>query len=193
MVERKFDPARLERLEDRERLETLPPERLWEMLGVQEDGTIVEVGAGTGLIAAEFLELAPRLSIVAVDVEQMMHDWMMEHRPEVAEGRLVPLLAEEVHIQLADASVDGVYTVSLHHELLEPEASYREALRITKPGGPILVVDWDARHMPKGPPLEIRASADEIAHALRAAGYVEVEHKEGLPYHTSTRAVRPEE
>jgi SAM-dependent methyltransferase len=111
----------------------------------------------------------------------------------VAEGRLVPLLAEEVHIPLADVSVDAVYAVSLHHELLEPEASYREALRITKPGGPILVVDWDARHMPKGPPLEIRASAGEIASALRAAGYAQVEHKEGLPYHTVTRAVRPEE
>ncbi len=155
-MERKFDPARLERLNDPERLEELPPDVLWEVLAAPPSGTVVEVGAGTGLIASEFIELSPDVIIVTADVEQMMHDWMMEHRPEVAEGRMVPLLAEEVHIPLADESVDAVYTVSLHHELHEPEASYREAWRITRPGGPILVVDWDARHMAKGPPLEIR-------------------------------------
>lgn len=192
-MERKFDPARLERLNDPERLEELPPELLWGLLDAPEGGTVVEVGAGTGLIASEFLALSSDVIIVAVDVEQMMHDWMMEKRPEVAEGRLVPLLAEEVHIPLADASADAVYTVNLHHELEEPEASYREALRITKPGGSILVVDWDARHMAHGPPLEIRSSAAEIAAAIASAGYESVEAHEGLPYHTITRATKPRE
>lgn len=56
-----------------------------------------------------------------------------------------------------------------------------------------MVVDWDARHMAKGPPLEIRSSSDEIAADLRAAGYVDVETHEGLPYHTVTRATKPKE
>jgi len=191
-VERKFDPTKLEHLNDPERLEILEPRLLWEAMGSLTTGNIVEVGAGTGLVAAELLALAPDVTIVAVDVEPMMFEWMMERRPEVAEGRMVPLLAEEVHIPLSDASCDAVYTVSLHHELHEPLASCKEALRILKPGAPMLVVDWDARHMPKGPPLEIRVSAEEIAATLAAAGFEDVQLHEGLPYHTITSAVRPE-
>lgn len=192
-MERKFDPAKLDHLNDPERIKTLDPKVMWEILAAPSMGTIVEVGAGTGLVAAEFLALAPEISIVAVDVEPMMFEWMMEHRAEVAEGRMVPLLAEEVHIPLPEASTDAVYSVSLHHELHEPVASYREALRILKPGAPMLVADWYARETPKGPPIEHRSSPKEIAGVMREAGFTDIEIHEGLPYHSMTRAVKPKE
>lgn len=192
-MERKFDPAKLDHLNDPERIKILNPELMWELLGVPNAGTVVEVGAGTGLVAAEFLALSPQLSIVAVDVEPMMFEWMMEHRPEVAEGRMVPLLAEEVHVPLPEDSTDAVYSVSLHHELHEPVASYREALRILKPGAPMLVADWYARETPKGPPIELRSSPKEIAAVMREAGFADIELHQGLPYHSITRAVKPKE
>lgn len=192
-VDRKFDPEKLEHLNDPGRLEILVPRLLWEALGSPVAGNIVEVGAGTGLVAAELLAFAPELTVVAVDVEPMMFEWMMERRPEVAQGRMVPLLADEIHIPLPDASFDGVYTVSLHHELHEPLASCKEALRILRPGAPMLVVDWDARHMAKGPPLDIRVPAEEIAATLEAAGFESIQLHDGLPYHAVISASRPEE
>jgi ubiquinone/menaquinone biosynthesis C-methylase UbiE len=191
-VERKFDPDKIERLEDRKRLESLAPELLWEAMGVA-GGTVVEIGAGTGLVAAEFLAMEPGIDIVATDVEPVMIDWMMERRPEVAEGRMVPLHTDEVHIPLADESASAVYTVNLHHELDDTLSSYREAYRILRPGAPILVIDWDARETGAGPPVEIRSSAAEIAAVMREAGFVDIASGPELPYHTVTRGIRPKE
>jgi ubiquinone/menaquinone biosynthesis C-methylase UbiE len=191
-MERKFDPDRIERLDDHQRLASLAPELLWETLGVGS-GTVVEVGAGTGLVAAEFLAMEPAIDIVATDVEPLMIEWMMERRPEVAEGRMVPLQTDEVHIPLPDRAASAVYTVSLHHELEDPLSSYREAYRILRPGGPILVVDWVAHETGHGPPVEIRSSAEEIAAVMREAGFVDIAAGPELPYHTVTRGIRPKE
>jgi len=184
----KFDLARLERLNDPGRFETLPPQAMWDALGRPDVERVVEVGAGTGLFAGAFAALAPRSTIWAADLEDVMVDWMRAHRPEVAEGRVVPLKAEETRVPLPDAWADLVYMINLHHELAEPEASYREALRLTRPGGHLLIVDWAARETPKGPPQAVRVRAADLTALVESVGYRDVRQHDVLPWHTMITA-----
>ena len=95
MHHHKFDPAHLDRLEDPERFLTLPPSVLWSAAAVATPRTIVDLGAGTGLYAAAFSAFAPSATILAVDIDDAMLDWLRTHRTEVAQGRVVPVKAEE--------------------------------------------------------------------------------------------------
>jgi len=184
----KFDLAKLERLNDPGRFEELPPDVMWDALERPDARRIVEIGAGTGLFAGAFAALAPEATIWAADLEDVMVDWMRANRPEVAEGRVVPLKAEETRVPLPDASADLVYMINLHHELVDPEASYREALRLTKPGGQLLVVDWAARETPKGPPQALRIGAEDLEKLVRSVGYRDVRQHDALPWHTMITA-----
>jgi SAM-dependent methyltransferase len=180
----KFDLSKLERLNDPGRFDTLIPEAMWVALGQPSDArTIVEIGAGTGLFSARFARLAPNALIYAADLEPAMVDWMHENRPEVADGRLRPILAEESRVPLADGAADVVVMINVHHELVDPVVSYRDALRLLESGGRLLAVDWDRRETPKGPPQEVRASSAEVVALLEEVGFIEVTDHPVLPWH----------
>lgn len=189
----KFDIAKLEKLNDPARFETLPPGVFWSALGRPAGAcTIVEIGAGTGLFASAFSALAPEAVIYAADTSPEMLDWMRANRPEVTAGRIVPVAAEETRVPLDDGIADALYMINLHHELAHPGETYAEALRLLEPGGMLLVVDWADRDTPKGPPRDVRVTAREMTAFLEGAGFADVATDEtGLPWHVMATAVRP--
>lgn len=193
MAHLKFKMAKLERLNDPGRFDSLPPEVFWHALGSPTGAAaIVEVGAGTGLFAGAFAALAPNAIVYAADIADEMLDWMRENRPEVAAGRVVPVKADEIRVPLCNGIADVVYMINLHHELADPAASYAEALRLLQPAGRLLVVDWAPRETPKGPPQEVRVQPQALVALLEDAGFAEVAaDDETLDWHIMATAVRP--
>jgi len=190
MAHLKFDIAKLERLNDPARFDTLKPAAMWAALGEPNPRVIVEIGAGTGLFSAAFSERAPDAVVYAADIEPTMIEWMRQNRPEVASGRVVPLLAEETHVPLPDGVADLVVMINLHHELVDPAASYAEAYRLLAAGGQLLVVDWAHAETPKGPPLAVRATKQQLEQYLSAAGFSRVVAHDVLAWHELLTAWR---
>jgi len=192
MAHYKFDIAKLEKLNDPARFESLPPDLFFAALDVPDGpSVIVEIGAGTGLFAEAIAGLAPQATVYVADIAEEAIEWMRENRVGVAEGRIVPVLAGETHVPLDDAIADALYMINIHHEFVDTAASYREALRLLKPGGRLLVVDWAARETPKGPPQAVRATPSGLAECLEGAGFVDVTVDDSaLPWHTMATARR---
>ncbi len=139
MAYQKFDIAKLERLNDTGRFDDLIPEVMWAAADTPDARTIVEIGAGTGLFACRFAEMAPEAEVYAVDIEPVMVRWMFQHRPAALSGRLHPLLAEETKVPLPTGDADLVVMINVHHELADPRSSYCEALRLLRIGGTLLL------------------------------------------------------
>src|SRR6266568_194485 len=103
--------------------------------------TVADLGCGTGAVAAD---LAPRFrKVVAVDQSGEML--------RAARRRLAGLSNVELHearleaLPLADASCDAVLAVLVLSYLEDPGAALREAERVLRPGGRLVVVEA-ARH-----------------------------------------------
>jgi ArsR family transcriptional regulator len=103
--------------------------------------TVADLGCGTGAMAAE---LAPRVArVVAVDQSGEML--------RAARRRLAPHRNVEIHearleaLPLADASCDAALLVLVLSYLEDPGAALREAARVLRPGGRLVVVEA-ARH-----------------------------------------------
>ena len=83
----------------------------------------------------------------------------------------------------------AVQTVSA--QVRELERSLGHAL--LKPAGRLLVVDWAPRETPKGPPQEVRVTAEALAALLRDAGFADIVIDETtLPWHLMATATRPD-
>jgi len=187
----KFDVAKLERLNDPARFEYVDPKVIWNAAGVTNPVSIVEVGAGTGLFSCKFAEYAPGADIFAVDVEPAMVHWMFEHRPKSLCGRLHPTLSSETSIPLPTGEADLLVMINVHHELADPTSSYREALRLLRIGGTVVIADWAPGSIEGGPPRHVRVTAEQIAGLLGKVGFEGAQLQDGLPRHSLVTARKP--
>ncbi len=109
------------------------------------DWTVADLGCGTGAVSAE---LAPRFHrVVAVDQSGEML--------RAARRRLAGVQNVEIHearleaLPLADGSCDAALAVLVLSYLDDPAAALREATRILRPGGRLVVVEA-TRHADDG-------------------------------------------
>src|SRR3954470_10142565 len=110
-------------------------ERLESLLALCGHERVLDVGCGTGALAYAVADAARE--VVAVDSDAAMVDAARAHAPanvrvELADGERLPFAAGEF---------DVAATLRTLHHTERPELLLAELVRVTKPGGTILVVD----------------------------------------------------
>ncbi len=176
----KFDPRKLEKLNDPNRLEIIRPDVIWKILDLKNPRVLVDIGAGTGFFAKVFAGKIPDGKLYACDSSPVMVGWMRENRKE---SNIIPLLSAESSIPLKKETADLIYMIVVHHELHEPEKLLSEIFRLLKAEGKIAIVDWKKEAMKEGPPVEIRIPEETVMNQLRDAGFRNVERFDVFPLH----------
>lgn len=109
------------------------------LAGPQRGDRVLDLGCGTGTLAAALLGAAPGASVVGVDGDPEILALARRRAPaaEFLDG-----LAQE--IPLPDASIDiAVTTLVLHHlDHAGRMAAFAELLRVLRPGGRLVIGDW---------------------------------------------------
>jgi ubiquinone/menaquinone biosynthesis C-methylase UbiE len=190
LVAEKFDPSRLDRLNNPGRTRYMDIGLMWKGFGVESPRSVVDIGAGTGFFAVRFAPLlAPGGTVHACDTSRFMVDWMRANLGPAQLQAVAPRQVEEARIDLPDGSADLVTMINVFHELADPVATLREARRLLRPGAPAAVIDWKnedtsfdgERH---GPPPARRVSPAAIRAALGEAGFTDIRALDSLPLHT---------
>ncbi|MBU2644416.1 class I SAM-dependent methyltransferase [bacterium] len=193
MENKKFDPKKINKLNDPNRLQLQPPDKIWKTLQLTNPSILVDIGAGTGFFAMPFCDMMAGGRVFACDSSDIMIDWMTDNLPAKYRDRVIPIKSDENHCLLEDDLADLVYMINLHHELDDPVRMLGEAVRILKKGGTLMVIDWEAVEMPMGPPLRIRIPAAVIAEQFKQAGLADVTDRGGLTHHSFITGVKPRE
>jgi SAM-dependent methyltransferase len=173
MNEKKFDPKKLHKLNNPQRLVDIPVDYIWSKIGRTAPEVFVDIGAGTGFFSVPFLKYLKNGKIFACDTSAIMIEWMTANIcPRYPD--IVPLEMEESVVPLEDGIADLVYMINLHHELDNPQAILAESSRILKKNGALVIVDWKKEEMAEGPPLHIRCSPDRVQEQLAGAAFENV-------------------
>lgn len=182
--ERKFDPAKAERLEDPERQRFLPHARIADLLELSGDETVVDYGAGTGAVAVALAERLTGGRVFAVEENPQMARLLQEKLASGRDPRVRPLVIEDNQVPLPDGSADRVLAVNLLHEVVG-ETALDEMYRLLSDSGLLLVVDWSSEvEREQGPPAHIALSPEQGRAMLEEAGFhVESVPEVGFPYH----------
>lgn len=165
----RFDPKHVEKLDNPERRKMLPPNEIMKMLDVQQGQTVADIGCGPGYFTIPLASSAR--NVYAVDVSpEMLH--LLEERAAHEELENISLVESPAeHLTLPDHTVDRVICSLVLHEVGDLKQTLSEFKRILRPGGKVLLIEWEKKQMEMGPPLSERLAADALLREVVALGF----------------------
>jgi ubiquinone/menaquinone biosynthesis C-methylase UbiE len=161
-------------LENPERRRDQDPVALWRRVGLKSGDVVVDVGAGSGFFAFPAASVVgPEGKVYAVDVSAELVEMVREKAEAGKVRNLESVLSTPKHIPIEEAVSDVALLANVLHGI--PPESVREAVRLLRPGGRLVDVDWKKEKTPDGPPVRHRLSVAEVTSALKAYGLVRID------------------
>ena len=120
-------------------------QKLCETVAAQPGERLLEVGSGSGILCRMLApQLQPGGQIVGVDIspEMTLEAQKYALAEEIDNGITFETCAAE-SLPYPEANFDGAIAARLLLHAAEPEAVIHEMKRVVKPGGRVVVMDWD--------------------------------------------------
>jgi ubiquinone/menaquinone biosynthesis C-methylase UbiE len=112
----------------------------WALQGFAPAGHVLEVGAGSGAMAAEVLAAFPDVTMTVTDVDDSMVDGARDRLARFA-PRATARRADATALPFDTGSFDAVLTWVMLHHTVEWERALAEAVRAVRPGGHVVGYD----------------------------------------------------
>jgi ubiquinone/menaquinone biosynthesis C-methylase UbiE len=161
------------------------PEKILFAAGLSAGQVFADFGAGSGFYSLAAGKIVGEQGVVyPLDILQTALDHI------AAEGRLKGL--RNLRTMRADleqaspsavplGSVDMVLFSNITHQIKNKSALFKEAYRVLRTGGKLLIIDWNESPSPIGPPAAARMSQNEVekqagASNFKSAGSVPVDN-----------------
>lgn len=165
----------------------LRPAQLWEVLGARANQTVVHLGCGAGyyLVPAAH-RVGPRGQVIGIDIRAEMVSEAESRVRRAGVGDTVKVIRANLENPRGSTLADGLADWSLVANILyqaSPSKILTEAARVTKPGGTVVIIEWDTAASPIGPPLADRVPKQQV---LELAAAVELKLQREFrpsPYH----------
>ena len=181
----KFDPKKMNLLDNEQRKELIPPHKTLKKIGLISGHTFLDIGAGIGYFTFPALDIVGNNGkVIAIDVSKEMID-ELKKRSEGHNLNLDILLCEENKINIPDGSIDIALMGFVLHEIADKMNYLKEVRRVLKYRGKFTLIEWIKKEtaMAMGPPLNDRLDLDDTIHILTEAGF-RIEKSDVLnPFH----------
>lgn len=148
-----------------------------ELLDVQPDSAVLEVGFGPGVALRQLAGLAAEGRVVGVDHSETMVGQARRRNAEaVREGRVELHCGRVAALPYEDDTFDRVLAVHVIYFMADPVADLGEICRVMRPGGRIVICMWDNSDPKWQRESELAGaealySGDEAAALLTEAGF----------------------
>jgi len=146
----------------------LEPEKIIEQLNLKQDCRAAEFGCGPGEFTIALARVLPKGMVYALDIqEEPLSALMGKARSEgLLNIKIIECDIEEPKgSTLQDDSLDLILVTNILFQSDQKKEMLREAKRILKPKGKIVVIDWK-KDSPFGPEQN-RVSLEEIEKLMR--------------------------
>ncbi len=151
----------------------MDPVTLLASCNLQTTDTVADFGAGSGFLAKAALAYVPQGNVFAIEINRDMVTRLTREAAEANLKNFHPLWGDiEVAggSKLADTSVDFILLSNTLFYLEDKNGVMSEALRVLKPGGRMLVVDWTESFGGMGPRPESVFGKDKARALLERHG-----------------------
>lgn len=177
------DPkAYIAALEDPKRDAYQKPHEVMEALAIREGEIIADIGAGSGYFTLRLAHhVGAKGRVYAVDVSPDMIRHLNGRVRDMGVLNVSTILAPPDD-PLLPQPVDRFLIVDVWHHV-EDQAGYLARMKKNlKPGGQVVMIDFQKKDLPVGPPVDMKISREDLLKQMQAAGFRLVQEHTFLPY-----------
>jgi len=177
------DPkAYIAALEDPKRDAYQKPHEVMEALAVREGEVIADIGAGSGYFSVRLAHHAGKTGrVYAVDVSPDMIGFLHRRVRDMHLLNVSPILAPPDDPLLPEP-VDRFLIVDVWHHI-DNQPAYLETMKARlKPGGQVVMIDFQKRELPVGPPLAMKIAREDLIAQMETHGFRLAAEHTFLPY-----------
>lgn len=158
-------------LESQQRERLLPPELLISQMPIQNNHTLLDVGAGSGFFT---LPMAKKTTgkVYAMDPDFRMLNVISTKAKEKGFNNIEPLQETIENLSLQDNSIDFVMASLVLHEVKSLTRALTKIFDVMAVGGHLLCLEYEKDDLiVEGPPMSIRIQSEELEKALQNIGF----------------------
>jgi SAM-dependent methyltransferase len=114
-----------------------------DFVGVQDGQSVLDVGSGTGSVAAAVLSTSQTSRVMGIDASA---DYIARARERLQSERVTFEQGEAQRLRFPDASFDRTLSLLVLNFIPDATAALREMIRVTRPDGVVAAAVWDYGH-----------------------------------------------
>lgn len=164
------------------------PEEIFKRLGIKEGDRVAHLGCGG---AAQFVVPAAKLVgkesiLYAVDIlKPVLEATISKARLEGVYNIKAVWSDLEVYgaTRIPAESLDSAFLINILYESKNQLEIIKEAARLIKPNGKLLIVDWSQKPGPIGPSLQARTNQKKVEEMLRENNLKIIDQFQAGTYH----------
>ena len=157
--------------------------KIVEAVSLHPGQTVADIGAGTGLFSWMFAEkVGPKGTVYAVEIAPAFLKYLGEQAHKRGLEKVVkPVRSTQDTTNLAPGSIDVAFVCATYHHFEHPEKVLASIHRSLRPGGRLVVIDFDLREDSSAFVRErARAPKEVYFREIEAAGFVPIDAKPPL-------------
>jgi ubiquinone/menaquinone biosynthesis C-methylase UbiE len=170
-------------LEDPARDAYQKPNEVVAALGLKAGEVVADVGAGSGYFALRLAQsVGPTGWVYAIDISADMIVHLNRRLRDAGIRNLQTVLAAPDDPLLRDASVDRFFICDTWHHIDDQEAYLARMKKMLRPGGQVVMIDFQKKELPLGPPLSMKIAREDLIRQMETAGFQLLREHTFLPY-----------
>jgi ubiquinone/menaquinone biosynthesis C-methylase UbiE len=170
-------------LEDPQRDAYQKPHEVVHALSLKPGEVIADIGAGSGYFTFHLARhVGEKGRVYAVDVSSDMILHINRRIRDTRANNVVSVLADPDDPLLPERSVNRFFICNVWHHV-ENQTKYLSLMKkMLKPGGEVVMIDFQKTETPVGPPLKMRIAREDLIKQMENSGFTLSKEHTFLPY-----------
>jgi arsenite methyltransferase len=152
-------------------------------LEIKQGERIADIGAGSGYFSMRFAHhVGDTGQVLAVDINPDMIIHLNQRIRDAGVQNVRTVLALPDDPLLAASAVDRVFICETWHHIGNHPLYLAQLKKVLKPGGQVIIIDFQKKDMTVGPPAEMRIAREDVLKEFELSGFRLAKEHTILPY-----------